>query len=229
MIGPGASPANEGLILPPVGETALPLQTPPCSLCGGTTFAPMADRPSGRCSGCGSLERQRALVFCFGPFLAAGSGRRCLEAGPLNPDVFGRFLRERGWDYVSVDRWRGGHPNDPRNVEFVDLEADLTSLPLEDHSFDLFLAQHVVEEIEDYGAALREVKRVLRPGGLALIEVPIDASREHTVGQDPDGFGNVWRFGGDAVELFSAVFPRVEPVPLREGRYRGTLLACERP
>jgi SAM-dependent methyltransferase len=189
----------------------------------------MAGRPSGRCSGCGSLERHRALVFSFGSFLSAGSGRRCLEAGPLNPDVFGRFLRERGWDYVSVDRWRGGNPNDPRNVGFVDIEADLTSLPLEDHGFDLFLAQHVVEEIEDYAAALAEVKRVLRPGGLALIEVPIDVYREQTVGQEPDGFGNVWSFGADAVELFSAVFPRVEPLPLREGSYRGTLLACERP
>jgi SAM-dependent methyltransferase len=209
-----------------VSGTPLPEAMRPCPVCGGGTFVAMADRPSARCSGCGSLERHRALVFCFGSLLASGSGRRCLEAGPLNPQVFGRFLAERGWDYASVDRWRGGHPNDPRNVEFVDVEADLTSLPLEDGSFDLFLAQHVVEEIDDYRAALTEVKRVLRPDGLALVEVPIDASRPQSERQEADRFGNVWRFGRDAPELFASVFGRVEPVPLHEGGYRGTLLAC---
>ena len=47
------------------------------------------------------------------PNLLEGGGR-CLEAGPANPRIFGGFLRERGWEYASVDRWRTGNPHDPR-------------------------------------------------------------------------------------------------------------------
>jgi SAM-dependent methyltransferase len=186
----------------------------------------MADRPAARCAVCDSLERQRALVLAFGSLLQVGCGRVCLEAGPLNTRVFGHYLRERGWGNASVDRSRRGHPNDPRNVEFVDHVADLTALPFEDDGFDLFIAQHVIEEIEDYETALREVARVLKPGGLALIEVPLDEHRTVTEHHAADGYGNVWHFAADAAERFGAVFSRVEPVPLREGDYRNTLLAC---
>jgi SAM-dependent methyltransferase len=186
----------------------------------------MADRPTARCASCQSLERQRALVDAVGSLLEHGAEKACLEAGPLNPHVYGRYLRDRGWKYVSVDRWRTGHPNDPRSVGFIDHEADLTALPFAEDAFDAFLVQHVIEEIDDFQAGLAEIARILKPGSYAFIEAPIDHSRAESVRQEADRFGNVWRFGRDLPELVGQAFARVEVVPLREGRYAGTLLAC---
>src|SRR6266545_6277176 len=127
-----------------------------CPICGGTSFADFNGRPAAHCTGCGALERQRALAAAFADLLADGRGRSCLKAGPLNSRVYGQYLRERGWEYASPDRWRTGNPHDPRNVAFVDHELDLSDLsPLGERRFDLFLAQHVIEEIEDPGARAR--------------------------------------------------------------------------
>jgi SAM-dependent methyltransferase len=186
----------------------------------------MGDRPAARCLECGGLERHRALVFAVGSLLQDGTDRSCLEAGPLNAHVFGRYLGERGWRYTSVDRWRTGHPNDPRNASFVEHEADLTALPFPADQFDAFMVQHVIEEIDDYEAALREIARVVKPGGYAFIEAPIDQGRAESERQPADRYGNVWRFGRDLPERVGQAFGRVEVVPLREGGYAGTLLAC---
>ncbi|MGH2721119.1 MAG: methyltransferase domain-containing protein [Actinomycetota bacterium] len=47
--------------------------------------------------------------------------------------------------------------------------ADATSLPLPDRSFDAAVAVQVLEYVTDVGAALAEVRRVLRPGGRVLV------------------------------------------------------------
>ncbi len=59
--------------------------------------------------------------------------------------MFGDYLRERGWRYLSVDGSRRGNPSDPREVEFIDLEEDLRELTsIEDRSVQLVLLQHVI-------------------------------------------------------------------------------------
>ena len=197
----------------------------PCPICGSTERRDALGRAAALCGGCGALERHRALVRECDSLLAGGG--RCLEAGPANRRVYGEFLRERGWEYRSIDRWRTGNPRDPRAVGFVDHEADLSDLSIfGDGEFDLFVAQHVIEEIEDYGRALDEIARVLRPGGAALLEIPFDAERERSERQPPDHFGNVWAFGRDLLDELRARVGAVEAVSLQEGEYRGTLLVC---
>lgn len=46
--------------------------------------------------------------------------------------------------------------------------ADLTSLPFADSAFDVVLAAHVVEHLADPRAALREMFRILKPGGIVI-------------------------------------------------------------
>jgi SAM-dependent methyltransferase len=50
--------------------------------------------------------------------------------------------------------------------------ADMRDLPFEDDSFDGVIAAHSVEHVPDPAAVLREVARVMRPGGVALVTTP---------------------------------------------------------
>ncbi|MFI5245849.1 MAG: methyltransferase domain-containing protein, partial [Gemmatimonadales bacterium] len=52
------------------------------------------------------------------------------------------------------------------------LQFDLTRCPLPSESVDTVVLLNVLEHIEDDRGALREVARILRPGGVAVIEVP---------------------------------------------------------
>jgi SAM-dependent methyltransferase len=52
------------------------------------------------------------------------------------------------------------------------LQFDLTRCPLPDNSVDVVVLLNVLEHIADDEAAVREVARILRPGGAAVIEVP---------------------------------------------------------
>jgi SAM-dependent methyltransferase len=52
------------------------------------------------------------------------------------------------------------------------MQFDLTCCPLPDASVDVVVLLNVLEHIGDDEAAVREVARILRPGGAAVIEVP---------------------------------------------------------
>lgn len=52
------------------------------------------------------------------------------------------------------------------------LQFDLLKCPLPDHFADAVVLLNVLEHIEDDDTAIRQVFRILRPGGVACIEVP---------------------------------------------------------
>ena len=56
---------------------------------------------------------------------------------------------------------------------YVDVKSDILQLPFRDGSFDIVHCSHVLEHVSDDRLALRELRRVLRPGGWGLIQVPI--------------------------------------------------------
>lgn len=111
-------------------------------------------------------------------------GRRCLVEELLagcEPDAEARvldvgcgtgynleFLRGRGWRMVGIDRQPAGGAS--ARLAPV-LAADALSLPFASGSFDLVFMLDVLEHVED-GAAVREVARVLKPGGTLLVTVP---------------------------------------------------------
>lgn len=51
-------------------------------------------------------------------------------------------------------------------------KGDATALPFPDASFDLVLATDIIEHVDDDTRALEEIRRVTKPGGLALVTVP---------------------------------------------------------
>lgn len=59
-----------------------------------------------------------------------------------------------------------------RSLGFPAVHGDAVSLPFRDAAFDLVLLTNMLEHVEDPRAALGEARRVLVPGGLALVLVP---------------------------------------------------------
>ncbi|MBV9311049.1 MAG: class I SAM-dependent methyltransferase [Solirubrobacterales bacterium] len=85
-----------------------------------------------------------------------------------------RFRHQPNLDYLAADL-------DP---PFGAIRLDLTAIDLPADSVDCVICSHVLEHIPDDRRAMEEMRRVLRPGGQALIMVPVDQRREHTF-EDP--------------------------------------------
>ena len=58
------------------------------------------------------------------------------------------------------------------DMRWTDVQADGCTLPFRDSSFGIVLHFHTFEHIPDDRAAMREVARVLMPGGIMLCQVP---------------------------------------------------------
>lgn len=198
-----------------------------CPICGATSFSDFSGRPAAHCLQCGSLERHRTLVKVFASLPESALPGHCLEVAPLNPFVYGGYLRQRGWRYTCTDKWKNGNPDDPRAVGFIDYEADLVDLFMfRNGQFDLVVLQHVIEEIENYPQALAEIARVMSPKGVALLEIPYDRNTPCTVKAGPNHFGNLWRFGADLIGDIRKHLPRVDVMPMRQGTYSSDLFVC---
>ena len=66
----------------------------------------------------------------------------------------------------------------------AEIKADICDLPFADNSFDWILCNHVLEHIPNDRKAMEELYRVLVPGGKALLQVPLDATRDSTFEDD---------------------------------------------
>ena len=66
----------------------------------------------------------------------------------------------------------------------ADLHFDVQHIPLEDDFTDVVICNHILEHVEDDRQALRELHRILKPGGWGVVLSPMDFSREETFEDD---------------------------------------------
>ena len=147
-----------------------------CPCCGGrfSAFMPGREAQNPICPRCGAQARHRALWL----YLKERTNLLREELSVLH------FAPER-----ALAQALGSRPN----LRYVsaDLDApgamehfDITDIPHPDGSFDVILCIHVLEHVEDDRRALRELRRVLAPGGWAIVLVPLDLARADTY-EDP--------------------------------------------
>ena len=53
------------------------------------------------------------------------------------------------------------------------VKMDIHDMPFEENSFDVIFCNHVLEHVDDDIKAMSEIRRVLRPGGWAILQIPI--------------------------------------------------------
>ena len=133
-------------------------------------FGPDKIKNNSKCPGCSSLERHRLL------WLYLKDERNILNAKikllNIAPDYAtqNKLRKLANIDYTSADL------DSPLAMQ----KADLTKLPFEENRFDAIICYHVLEHIEDDSQAISELFRVLKPGGWAILQTPIDDEREET-------------------------------------------------
>lgn len=157
-------------------DRAAAARTVECPLCRGSfdAFLPAGRREAAVCPGCGSRERHRAcwLFLEERPELLARAGS-LLHFAP-EAYVRDRLAAIPGLRYITADLVPGRG----------DLPLDVTDLKLPDATFGAVLCSHVLEHVPDDRCAMRELHRILRPGGWALVMVPLDIRRASTY-EDP--------------------------------------------
>lgn len=117
---------------------------------------------------------KRAIVYSLlDRYLHRGKdagARRALDLGcgtGLNLDHISRYAQPVGTDFSE----EALHFCRQRGHELL-CKADAAELPFPDSQFDIITALDVIEHLDDDLAALTDLRRVMRPGGLLIISVP---------------------------------------------------------
>ena len=154
------------------------------------------------CPACGCHARERHLWLYLQAcgILQAMGGTRILHLAPemhLQRLIAGAAPRV----YVLGDLYPSRA--DIRRIDLLDIDFP-------EHHFDLVIANHVLEHVSDDTRALREILRVLRPGGKAILQTPY-ASRLPRKFEDPSITSEEARLHAygqeDHCRLYGADFP----------------------
>jgi SAM-dependent methyltransferase len=126
------------------------------------------------CPWCRSNDRERLLYL----FLRRRTGifRTPMRILHVAPEA--RLRR-------AIARVQRSYETTDLTMPGVDFHSDLTALPRPDASYDAILCSHVLEHVADDRAAMRELRRVLAPGGFAVLQVPIASKARRTDQEDP--------------------------------------------
>jgi len=137
--------------------------------CCGRTFSLFLYSPymATLCPNCLSIERYRLLCRYLDDETDFGKREmRVLDIAPMWS--FQEFCRRHPKvDYLSIDI------ASPLAMRHMDIRA----LDLPDEHFDCVICYHVLEHIDEEMKALSELRRVLKPDGWAIIQVPIHVPR----------------------------------------------------
>lgn len=122
------------------------------------------------CPVCSSTDRDRLLyLYLLQKTNIFKQPTKLLHVAPEK--CLGDVLRDQAnIDYLTADLYK-------KNVM---VKMDLTNIQFSDNTFDAIICNHVLEHIVDDRRAMSELYRTLKPGGWAILQVPISLSLEKT-------------------------------------------------
>jgi SAM-dependent methyltransferase len=143
------------------------------------------------CPACDASDRERLYALYFDREFRTLDKSRRYRLVEFAPSIaLQRKLRTYPFiDYRSADLFR----------QSVDDCIDITDMkPYADNSVDMFLCSHILEHVPDDRKALRELYRILKPGGFGIIMVPLIHGIEDTQ-ESPDINSDTlrWKYYGD--------------------------------
>jgi predicted SAM-dependent methyltransferase len=123
-----------------------------------------------------SLERHRLLWLYLKnetDFFTSKSKKKVLHFAPEQA-FYKLFRNQKNIDYTTTDLFS----------PLADVKADICDLPFEDNSYDIIFCNHVLEHIPDDTKAMQELFRVLKPNGMAILQIPQELARVTTFSDD---------------------------------------------
>ncbi len=178
-----------------------------CPLCG--YHGPFKDkrlrnsrevRVATKCPACDSKERHRLTHLFFGEFFPenGAAGEKMLHIAPekfLQPMLRGKFPV-----YHTADLFK----------ENVDFKEDIQNMSFPDASYDCVLVSRVLTCPADLEASVRELRRILKPGGRALIAEVHTLEKTKEFGKRINERHRV--IGVDVLDLYAKHFREVRTI-----------------
>jgi SAM-dependent methyltransferase len=116
------------------------------------------------CPGCLSLERHRLLyLYLKEKTNFFTDNLTVLHFAPEQP-FLKRFRKCKNLKYTTADL----------DSPIADIQLDVTKIDLPDNSYDVVICNHVLEHVTDANIAMKEIYRILKPDGWAIMLVPIN-------------------------------------------------------
>jgi SAM-dependent methyltransferase len=137
-----------------------------------------AGRRKKECPVCQSAERDRLVYIYVKDYLHLfenGNKINILHIAPescLYPDFHKKINYQ---NYICGDKFEEEYSYDS-HVRYM----DITEIEWEDNYFDFIICNHVLEHIPDDKKAMKELYRVLKPGGKAILQVPVSKVLDKT-------------------------------------------------
>jgi SAM-dependent methyltransferase len=127
-------------------------------------------RENARCPICGSFDRERLIyLYLLNKTDIFKKPNRLLHIAPENK------LKERLQSEVNIDYFTSDI-----SKKDVMVQMDLMNIPFSDKYFDGIICNHVLEHIDDDKKSMSELFRILKPGGWAILQVPISLKLKKT-------------------------------------------------
>lgn len=168
-------------------------------------YGRITPRENALCPNCLSLERHRLIWLYLKETTDFFTQKKAVLHIAPEACFTDRFEKLHGDQYITADI----------ESPLAKVKMDIHQIPFSDNHFDMVLCNHVLEHVKDDLQAMREIHRVLKPTGFAILQIPFfhpipevtfeDAStidkreREKVFGQDD----HVRKYGKDYTRRIS--------------------------